>query len=77
MFLYIINQIQFVFKKFNKKYVDGKLQYKIPRKIKLQIDEMCGRVYSNQKSLWLWHTINHKNDDVISYIIGSGKDKRL
>ena len=42
-----------------------------PLNIRLEMDEMWGRVNSKKTSSWLWHAINHDNGDVVAYVIGS------
>ena len=32
--------------------------------VRLEMDEMCGRVYCKEPPCWLWRTINHETDDV-------------
>ena len=42
-----------------------------PLNIRLEMDEMWGRVNSKKTSSWLWHAINHDNGDVVAYVIVS------
>ena len=51
----------------NPKYVN----LEKPLNIRLEMDEMWGRVNSKKTSSWLWHAINHDNGDVVAYVIGS------
>ena len=36
-----------------------------PLTVRLEMDEMWGRVYCKETPCWLWHAINHENSDVI------------
>ena len=47
------------------------MNLKKPLNIRLEMDEMLGRVNSKKTSSWLWHAINHDNGDVVAYVIGS------
>ena len=51
----------------NPKYV--KLEE--PLTVRLEMDEMWGRVYSKETPCWLWHAINHENGELIAYVLGS------
>ena len=42
-----------------------------PLTVRLEMDEMWGRVYSKETPCWLWHAINHENGDLIVYVLGS------
>ena len=58
----------------NPKYKDitGK-----PLKIRLEMDEMWGRVYCKGTPCWLWHAINHENGDVVAYVLGTRESRSL
>jgi len=48
-----------------------------PLKIRLEMDEMWGRVYCKETPCWLWHAINHENGDVVAYVLGSREHEML
>ena len=50
---------------------------KRPLKIRLEMDEMWGRVYCKQTPCWLWHAINHENGEVIAFVLGSREHEML
>ena len=39
--------------------------------VRLEMDEMWGRVYCKETPCWLWHAINHENGELIAYVLGS------
>lgn len=41
------------------------------------MDEMWSRVYSKQTPCWLWHAINHKNGDLIAFVLGDRSHEML
>ena len=51
----------------NPKYVNTKESIKI----RLEMDEMLGRVYCKQTPWWLWHAINHENGEIIAFVLGT------
>jgi insertion element IS1 protein InsB len=48
-----------------------------PLKIRLEMDEMWGRVCSKKTPYWLWHAINHENGDVVAFALGVRKSDML
>jgi IS1 family transposase len=48
-----------------------------PLKIRLELDEMWGRVYYKGTPGWLWHAINHENGDLVAFILGSREHDML
>lgn len=42
-----------------------------PLKIRLEMDEMWGRVYCKGTPCWLRRAINHDNGDVAAFVLGS------
>ena len=48
-----------------------------PLRIRLEMDEMWGRVYCKQTPCWLWHAINHENGDVVAYVLGTRESESL
>ena len=42
-----------------------------PLTVRLEMDEMWGRVYCKETPCWLWHAINHENGELIAYVLGS------
>jgi IS1 family transposase len=40
-------------------------------KIRLEMDEMWGRVYCKDTPCWLWHAINHDTGDVVAFVLGT------
>jgi IS1 family transposase len=41
------------------------------------MNEMWSRVYCKETLCWLWHAINHENDDVVAYVLGSREHETL
>ena len=58
----------------NPKYVGLKGK---PLKVRLEMDEMWGRVYCKGTPQWLWHAINHDSGEVVAYVIGSRESEML
>jgi len=50
---------------------------KKPLTIRLEMDEMWGRVYCKKTPCWLWHAINHDTKEIIAYAFGSRKSEVL
>ena len=46
-------------------------------KIRLEMDEMWGRVYCKKSPGWLWHAINHDSGEVVAFVIGSREQEML
>ena len=42
-----------------------------PLRIRLEMDEVWGRVYCKKTPCWLWHAINHNMGEVIAYVFGA------
>ena len=40
-------------------------------KIRLEMDEMWGRVYCKDTPCWLWHAIDHDTGDVVAFVMGT------
>ena len=57
----------------NPKYVNTKE----PIKIRLEMDEMWGRVYCKQTPCWLWHAINHETGEIVAFVLGTRKHDML
>ena len=43
-------------------------------KIRLEMDEMWGRVSSKKTPCWLWHAINHDTGEVVAFVLGSREE---
>ena len=48
-----------------------------PLTVRLEMDEMWGRVYCKETPCWLWHAINHENGELIAYVLGSREHDML
>jgi insertion element IS1 protein InsB len=48
-----------------------------PLKIRLEMDEMWGRVFCKETPCWLWHAINHENGDVVAFVLGTREHEVL
>jgi insertion element IS1 protein InsB len=48
-----------------------------PLEIRLEMDEMWGRVYCKGTPCWLWHAINHDNGDVVAFSLGTREHDML
>ena len=46
-------------------------------KVRLEMDEMWGRVYCKGTPCWLWHAINHDNGEVVAYVLGTRESESL
>ena len=57
----------------NPKYVN----LEKPLAVRIEMDEMWGRVHSKNTPCWLWHAINHENGDVIAYVLGNRESTKL
>ena len=40
-------------------------------RIRLEMDEMWGRVYCKGTPCWLWHAIDHDTGEVVAFVLGS------
>ena len=46
-------------------------------KIRLQMDEMWGRVYCKGTPCWLWHAIDHETGEIVAFVMGSREHEML
>jgi insertion element IS1 protein InsB len=46
-------------------------------KIRLEMDEMWGRVMCKKTPCWLWHAINHDTGEIIAYVFGTREHEVL
>jgi hypothetical protein len=45
--------------------------------IRLEMDEMWGRVYCKKSLCWLWHAVNYDKGDIVAYVFGTRKSEVL
>ena len=48
-----------------------------PLRIRLEMDEMWGRVYCKGTPCWLWHAIDHDTGDIVAFALGSRENSVL